>query len=119
MKTGRDKKIAEEIRREVSQILHFEMSDPRLIGVTITGVKVSSDLRFARIYFGTPGAEVRKEPILNGLKKSTGHVRHLLAGRLNMKFVPQIEFFYDESFEIEARLQQIFKDMPKTEKSEE
>ncbi len=111
MKSGRDKKIGEEIRREVSQILHFEIKDPRVAGITVTGVKISSDLHFARVYYALPGAEQRKDSAKKGLGKSAGYIRHLLAERLSMKFVPQIEFFYDETFEIEGRLNDLFKDL--------
>ncbi len=114
MKSGRDKRIAEEIRREVSQILHFEMSDPRISGASVTGVKVSPDLRFARVYYAMPGNEDRKAAAAAGLKKSAGFVRHLLTERLDMKFSPQIEFFYDESFEISENIDKIFKEMPPT-----
>jgi ribosome-binding factor A len=112
MKTGRDKKIAEEIRREASQILHFEINDPRVMGATVTGVKVSSDLRFARIYYAMPGSEDRKEAVSKSLKKLAGYVRHLLAERLRMKFIPQIEFFYDESFELESKINSLFEKLP-------
>jgi ribosome-binding factor A len=118
MKSGRDKKIAEEIRREASQILHYEMKDPRVMGATVTGVKMSPDLRLARIYYAMPGSEERKESAKAGLKKSSGFVRHLLAERMQMKFMPQIEFFYDESFELEAKLNDLFKDLPPSDKEE-
>lgn len=108
MKTGRDKRIAEEIRREVSQILHFELSDPRVSGASVTGVKVSPDLRLARVYYAMPGAEDRKAAAAKGLEKSAPFVRHLLTERLDMKFSPQIEFFYDESFEIQHKIDGIF-----------
>lgn len=108
MKTGRDKRIAEEIRREVSQILHFELSDPRVSGAAVTGVKVSPDLRLARVYYAMPGVEDRKEAAAKGLEKSAPFVRHLLTERLDMKFSPQIEFFYDESFEIQNSIEGIF-----------
>ena len=109
MKTGRDKKLAEEIRREASQILHFEINDPRVMGATVTGVKLTPDLSLARIYFAMPGTEARKESALLGLKKSAGFVRHLLATRLHVKYIPQIEFFYDESFELEEKIDSLFK----------
>lgn len=112
MKTGRDKKIAEEIRREVSQIIHFELKDPRVMGTTVTGVKMTPDLRLARVYFAMPGAQDRKSAAQEGLNKSAGFVRHLLAGRLNFKFMPQIEFFYDESLEIQEKIESLFQKMP-------
>ncbi len=112
MKSGRDKRIAEEIRREVSQILHYELSDPRISGATVTGVKVSPDLRLARVYYALPGAEEKKAAAAAGLKKSEGFVRHLLTERIDMKFSPRVEFFYDESFEIDEKIQKIFAKLP-------
>ncbi len=109
MKVGRDKRIAEEIRREVSQIMHFEISDPRLMGVTVTGVMLTPDLSLARIYYALPGTEGRKELVQKSLKKSEGFVRRALAERVEMKFVPRIEFFYDESLEIESKINDLFK----------
>jgi len=112
MKTGRDKRIAEEIRREVSQILNFEIKDPGVMGTTVTGVKVSPDLRLARVYYALPNGEARKVAVQEGLTRSAGYIRHLLAERMQMKFIPQIEFFYDESLEIEEKIQKIFSQMP-------
>ncbi len=112
MKTGRDKKIAEEIRREVSEILHFELQDRRLAGITVTGVKMTPGLQLARIYFAMPGCAERKAEAEKGLKKSTPFVRRRLAERINIKFMPQVEFFYDESLEIEAKLRDLFGRLP-------
>ncbi len=112
MKTGRDKRIAEEIRREASQILHYEMRDPRVMGATVTDVKVTPDLRLARIYFALPGAEDRRQAVQEGLNHSSGYVRHLLAERIQMKFMPQIEFFYDESLELQDKIQKLFEKLP-------
>jgi ribosome-binding factor A len=109
MKTGRDKKIAEEIRREVSQIFAFELADPRLHRATVTGVQMTPDLKLARIYFAMPGAEAKAvEAALRAVKKSAGFVRRLLGERIVIKFLPQIEFFYDESLEIEDRMEKLF-----------
>jgi ribosome-binding factor A len=111
MKSGRDKKIAEEIRREVSQILHFELKDPRVMGVSVTGVRMTPDLRMARVYFAMPGAPERLEAAREGLKHSAGYIRHLLAERIRLKFMPQVEFFYDESFELEEKIEKIFQNL--------
>lgn len=108
MKTGRDKKIAEEIRREVSQIFTFELNDPRAYGATVTRVQMTPDLKLARVYFALPGAAERGSEAQKALNKSAGFVRRLLAERIRIKFLPQLEFFYDESLEIEGRLEKLF-----------
>jgi ribosome-binding factor A len=117
MKTGRDKKIAEEIRREVSQIFALELGDPRVHGATVTGVVMTPDLKLARIYFAIPGvgatlpSDEAKEVIEaaeRALKKSAGYIRRQLSSRILIKFIPQIEFFYDESLDLEGRMEQLF-----------
>jgi ribosome-binding factor A len=119
MKTGRDKKIAEEIRREVSQIFHFELGDPRILGATVTGVKMTPDLRLARIYFALPGCEDRQEEVEQALQKSANYVRRLVAERIYIKYMPKIEFFYDESLEIELKLKDLFKEVSPPQGDEE
>lgn len=108
MKSRRDKKVSEEIRREISQILHFELSDPRVQGASVTGVRMAPDLKLARVYFAMPGCEERAQEAELALQKSAGYVRRLLADRIVMKYLPKIEFFYDESLEIENRMKDLF-----------
>lgn len=109
MKTGRDKKIAEEIRREVSQMFALELGDPRMHGATVTGVQMTPDLKLARIYFALPGAEAKAiEEAERALKKSASYIRRKLGSRILIKFLPQIEFFYDESLEVEDRMEKLF-----------
>jgi ribosome-binding factor A len=79
------------------------------MGVTVTGVRLSPDLSLARIYYALPGMEDRKELVKKSLKKSEGFVRHALAESIEMKFIPRIEFFYDESLEIESTINDLFK----------
>ena len=112
MKTGRDKKIAEEFRREISSILCFEMNDPRLYGITVTTVRVTPDLSLARVYFAIPGQAERAQEVQKALKKSSAYIRRLVASRIRMRYLPQLEFFYDESLDIEERMNEIFAKLP-------
>ena len=70
----------------------------------MTGVKVSKDLRHARIFFSVFGAETNKSDALAGLKRATGFIRSKLGKELSLRFVPSIEFSYDET---EAEAQRI------------
>lgn len=112
MKTGRDKKVAEEIRREISQIFSFELGDPRLNGVMVTGVRMTPDLKLARVYFALPSRPEGAQAAGVALKKCAGFIRHKIAERILIKYMPQLEFFYDESLELETRLDEIFKKLP-------
>ena len=111
MKGNRQEKIAEEIRREVSGIIHFELSDPRVGGVTVTGVKMSPDLSLARVYFTVPGDPDRGKEALKGLKSSAGLIRKLIAQRIRIKFMPTFDFFYDESLELQDRIDSLFEEI--------
>lgn len=110
MATHRVKRIEEEIRHHVSSLLIFEMTDPDLKGVTVTRAMVTKDLSLARIYYNlavnTP-KETRARVEL-ALRRSCGYVRRQLAGHLDMRIVPKIEFFYDETEEEAARVERLF-----------
>lgn len=110
MSTHRLKRIEEEIRHHVSSLLVFEMTDPDLKGLTVTRVMVTKDLGLGRIYYHlateTP-TEVR-EKVAQALRRARGFVRRQLAGRLNMRIVPEIEFFYDETEDEASRVEKLF-----------
>jgi ribosome-binding factor A len=86
----------------ISDLLRKEIRDPRLGGVTLTGAKVSKDLRHARIYFSLLGGRGDRRGVTAGLKSATGFIRAKLGKQLQLKFVPALEFVYDET-EDEAR----------------
>ncbi|MBL7685802.1 MAG: 30S ribosome-binding factor RbfA [Deltaproteobacteria bacterium] len=106
--TSRLEKVAEEIRREVSTIILYELSDPRVSSVTVTAVKMSPDLSLARVYFTLPGQAEKKEEALKGLRSAAGAIRKLVAGRIVLKFMPQFDFYYDESLELQDRIDSLF-----------
>jgi ribosome-binding factor A len=86
----------------ISDLIRKEIRDPRLGGVTLTGAKVSKDLRHARIYFSLLGGAGDKRGATTGLKSATGFIRAKLGKQLKLKFIPALEFVYDET-EDEAR----------------
>jgi len=101
--TRRPQKLASFIKEEVSQILMYELDDPVFKNfISITDVKVSGDLKRAQIFFrvfqGDP------EEVKTALQKAKGYIRKLLAERLNIRFVPEIDFEIDKTFEEEQRL---------------
>ena len=99
MSSQRPERVQEAIRQEVSKIIQDEMRDPRLGFLTITGVVLTRDLRYARIYFSVLGEDKDKRLALKGLKNAKGYIKGLLADRIKLKFMPDIEFKIDESFE--------------------
>lgn len=113
MKNNRLERVAEQVRQAVSEIVRFELQDPRIFGVTVTGVKMSADLGFARVYFTVEGGEKRAKEAKEGLKNSAKAIRHRVSERLTLKFAPQFDFFYDESFELQGRIDLLFQELEK------
>jgi ribosome-binding factor A len=102
----RPARIAEQIKREVSQMLQRDIKDDRVgLGMTsITAVEVSRDLRHARIYVSIYGSESDRQQTMQGLLSATGFVRRELAKRLTLRFVPEISFAEDRSLERGAQV---------------
>lgn len=104
----RKDRIASVLTRAISEIIEHQMKDPRLGFVTITTVDVSSDLKTAIIYFSTLND---KQAGLATLNRAKGYIKSELASRVRMKYLPEIEFRIDNSYEygkkIDALLDEI------------
>lgn len=97
-------RVAERIREEISLILQHKVKDPGLGGVTVTDVTVSADLSVARIHYSVLGGEGERIAARDALRRSRGYVRKALGGALKMRYIPDITFQYDDSFEKGVRI---------------
>jgi ribosome-binding factor A len=104
MQFKRADRVAALLREEISKIVEFELSDPRLGFVTVTAVDVTDDLRQARIYCGILGDAATVEKSLEALAESAWRIRKALAGRVQLRRVPEITFLLDERAEKAARI---------------
>lgn len=94
-RTGR---IADQMQREIAEILRSELKDPRVASlVTITGVELSPDLAYARVFFTVLGDGVSIDESAKGLRSASGFVRTALGRRMRLRVVPHVSFEYDES----------------------
>ena len=100
----RQDRLKEVIKSEVANIFQREIKDPRVKFVTITNVTVSSDLRHVKIYFSVLGSDEEFKEALTGLESATGFIRSELAGRLALRFAPEITFLPDHSLEHAAKI---------------
>jgi len=101
----RSRRVAEQLRRELSELIHGELKDPRLSGfITLTDVEVSPDFRHAKVYFTTMSSEAQSADALAGLRHAAGFLRSQVAQRIKLRVVPQLHFVYDESVERGVRL---------------
>jgi ribosome-binding factor A len=95
----RHEQLSALISEEMSEILRTKMKDPRLGFVSITGVRVTSDLRVAKIYVSVLGEPSERKDTIRALTSAQGFLRHELAQRLTVRHVPEISFELDDSIE--------------------
>ncbi|HOD36954.1 MAG TPA: 30S ribosome-binding factor RbfA [Syntrophales bacterium] len=100
-------RVADLIKAELSDILLRRIRDPRIGLLTITDVKMSDDLRSARIYFVQMGKDRLDAELQAGLEKARGYLKRELGKRLNLRYMPDVFFFYDKSFEYGSRIDRL------------
>jgi ribosome-binding factor A len=105
----RSERIGGLIQEILSDILKKEIRDPRLKMTTITGVTVTRDLKLARIYFTTSNSKQKKDAATNAFKSARGYIKRTLAHALDLKYMPDIEFCYDESLDYGAHIDELIK----------
>ena len=106
-------KVADLIRAEVSDILLRQINDPQVQGITVTGARVTDDLRQARIFFVRMGENACGEETIKGLDRATGFLRRELGKRLRLRHVPELRFIFDESFAYGDRINRLLAEIEK------
>jgi ribosome-binding factor A len=101
---SRSNRVAEQMQRELAELLQFEVKDPRVGMVTITAVEVTGDMAHAKIFYSAAKAS---NNLQNGLEKSAGFLRTQLAKRMLLRTIPQLHFVYDESIDIGMKMAQL------------
>lgn len=92
---GRAQRIADRMREEISEMLIFDIKDPRISGAYVTDVSVDRELAFADIYIFTPQGSDSAEQILSGFRHASGFLRSELARRIELRTFPQLRFHWD------------------------
>ena len=103
----RSRRIAEQIQRELSDIIRVELKDPRVGMITITDVEMTQDNAHAKVFFTVLGQQHRIDEAAAGLQHAGGYLRSQLAQRIKIRVVPQLHFEYDASVERGIRLSQL------------
>ena len=118
-KSNRMYKVDEELKKEISNIISLELKNPHLTGlISVTGVKTTPDLRFAKVFVSMINEKNKKEN-LKILKHSSGYIRSEVARRVNLRTTPELIFEFDESLEYGSRIDEILKDITKDFKKNE
>jgi ribosome-binding factor A len=121
MTEQRAHRVAEEIKREVSDILRKDLKDPRLAGlglISVTGVDVSRDLRYARIYISVLGDAQEAGQAVNTLKKATGFIRSEIGRRIRLRYTPELTFQADSSIAYGAHINRLLNGLNRDESNE-
>ncbi|HIU64476.1 MAG TPA: 30S ribosome-binding factor RbfA [Candidatus Avacidaminococcus intestinavium] len=101
----RVEKLQEVIKQEISKILLKDIKDPRIKFVSVTGVELTDDLSFAKVYVSFYGAENEKEEVWLSLNKALGFIRSEIAKRIRLRVAPSLVFVKDTSLEYSAHIQ--------------
>ncbi len=97
-------RVGERIREELSMILQFKVKDPGLTHLTITEVRVTPDLKLARINYSVLGTDEDRRLAARALRRCNGFMRAEVGHALNMRYAPELTFFHDNGFAQVARI---------------
>lgn len=107
MTTRRQRRVAELLHQEISELIQYHTQDPRLGFVTVTEVEVSADLRQARVYVSVLGDDTDVQNTLAGLTSAAGYFQHQLGQSLSLRYIPKLVFKLDTSLEYGLHIDQI------------
>lgn len=114
----RPNRVAEQMKKELGEIITRKIKDPRIGFVTVTDVQVTGDLQQATVYISVLGDEEQRENTLKGLAKAKGFIRSEIGHRIRLRKTPEISFEFDESIDYGNRIDTLLHQIAK-EKSED
>ena len=91
----RSVRVGDQLLREIADLLMKKVNDPRVEGVTLTGIRVSRDLKQARIFFSVLGEDEKIMKAEAGLKSAKGFIKREIGFRMELKYIPEIMFKHD------------------------
>jgi len=108
-------RVGDQILKEIAILLLNRVKDPRVQGVTVTGIKLSNDLRIGTVFFSIIGDKSEVERALAGLNSAKGFIKREIGLRMKLRYTPEIKFVYDPSLESGTHLDRIFEEIHKNE----
>lgn len=111
MSNVRANRVAEQMKKDLGEIVNQKLKDPRVGFLTITDVDVTNDLQHAKIYVSVLGDEEEKEQTLAALDNASGFIRTEIGKRVRLRKVPEIQFLFDEAFEYGTKIDAILRDL--------
>lgn len=113
---SRSNRVAEQMRRELADLLQFEVKDPRVGMVTVTEVEVTGDMEHAKVFYSVKES---MPSVQAGLEKSAGFLRTQVAKRMLLRKVPQLHFVYDSSIDYGMKMGKLIDEARATDKDED
>jgi ribosome-binding factor A len=113
---SRSERVSGHVKKILTDILKKDINDPRLDMVTVTRVKLTSDLKIARIYFALAGSKKTVNDAEQGFKSARGFIKRSLARQLDLRFMPEIEFYYDETFDYASHIDELLRSIQTNDK---
>lgn len=108
-------RVAEQMKKELSDIISRRLKDPRVGFVTVTDVEVTGDLQQATVFITVLGDEEKKAATIKALEKATGFIRSEIGSRIRLRKTPEIFFKFDESIDYGNRIEKIIADLRREE----
>lgn len=119
MDFSRNERIAEEIKKVVSQIINNDLKDPRIEGlISVTKVEVTKDIRHATIFISFYGDKTKRDTTFEVIKNAKGYIRRELAGSIRVRYIPDISFKLDESIEYGIHINKLLEEVKNRDKAE-
>lgn len=117
--SNRMARVNEELKKEISNIINYEVKNSNVTGlISVTKVKTSPDLKYARVYVSVLNSKNVKQT-LAGLKAASGFIRSRIAEKINLRVTPELVFEFDDSMVYGEKIENILKDIMKDIKPEE
>ncbi|MBW2616046.1 MAG: 30S ribosome-binding factor RbfA [Deltaproteobacteria bacterium] len=108
-------RVGDHILREIALLLLNRVRDPRVQGVTVTGVRLSDDLKMAKVFYSVMGRKGQVKGAQVGLDSATGFIKREIGRRLSLRYVPEIMFIHDPSLETGSDMEKVFEEIRKAE----
>ena len=112
-------RVGERIREELSLLLLRKVNDPGLAPVTVTEVSVTPDLRIAHVNYSALVAKEERPAVAKALRRSSGYLRRELGRLLGLRYAPELQFHYDDSFDRGARIDAILRGIPEAKEGQD
>jgi len=102
-------RLQDQLREEISSIIQQEIKDPGIGFITILEVKLTEDLKYAKVHYSVYGSEEEKAKTIEALKRARGYIKHVLGERIKLRYMPDLTFALDRGQERAERIEELLK----------